>query len=223
MTWSICVCAASQATQNIEFPKAKYPYFFRLKSISRSNHLISQWNDMLPVLFGSVSSGNFEWTPVLWRKYPHFKSKSYFHITNFLIPQSKHMGKWMRFQYFQFLSHMRQCFWQTPMVTYPGNLVTRFPGYVAVGVWASSINFGLNLHPYFVYASSKDSGVSAHMRRFVWASTACWCDKYWNLVRWPICCRYSKSLKNISNICFHGKISKRFHVNNQQNMCPWKN
>ena len=32
---------------------------------------------------------------------------------------------------------------------------------------ARSLNFGLSLdlHPYFVYASSEDSGVSAHVRR----------------------------------------------------------
>ena len=53
---------------------------------------------------------------------------------------------------------------------------------------AKGLYFGvtLHLHPYFVKASSEGSGVSGRMHRLTRVFAAHRCDKYWNLVYWPI-------------------------------------
>ena len=54
---------------------------------------------------------------------------------------------------------------------------------------ARSLQFGLSLHlhPFFVYASSEDSGESAHMRRLAWIFVARHGNKYQNITdsHWP--------------------------------------
>ena len=49
-------------------------------------------------------------------------------------------------------------------------------------------NFTLSLHhlPYFVYVSREGSGETVQMRRFILAVATCRCDKYKNLMYWPI-------------------------------------
>ena len=44
----------------------------------------------------------------------------------------------------------------------------------------------LHLHPFFVCGGSEGSGESMHMRRLACVFAARRCDKYRNLVRWPI-------------------------------------
>ena len=46
---------------------------------------------------------------------------------------------------------------------------------VALGL---NVHLSLHLHPYFVYASSKGSGETAHLRRLTWALVARQCDTY---------------------------------------------
>ena len=49
----------------------------------------------------------------------------------------------------------------------------------SASIVSKGLNIGLNhlLHPYLVYASSEDSGETAHLRMLAWALVARQCDK----------------------------------------------
>ena len=56
---------------------------------------------------------------------------------------------------------------------------------MGLDVWF--LGWTLRLLPYFMCANSEGSGEAAHMHRLAWAFTGRLCDKYHNLMGWPIC------------------------------------